>query len=70
MADLTLKMYPTFYEKSVEKGTLKPKIEKGLSYLFFLSLFRYLQEKLVNLSAGSLWRLYSGGSLWRLYTLD
>jgi len=31
---INIKIYPTFYEKSVENSTLKPQIEKGLCFVF------------------------------------
>ena len=50
-----MRIYPTFNEKSFEKGTFKPKIEKMSQLLFLLSLFRYLQEKnIANFSPSSL----------------
>ena len=33
--EYNVKIYPNFYEKSFIKGTLKPKIEKGLCYPLF-----------------------------------
>ena len=38
-----VKIYPTFYEKSFKKETLKPTP-------FLLSLFRYLQKKKLQIS--------------------
>ena len=45
-----MKFYPTFYEKSFKKGTVKPKIEKKVCYPFLLSLFRFLQGKKSQIS--------------------
>ena len=55
-----LKIYPSFYEKSFIKGTLKPKIEKELCYPFFTVFLQIFKEKkIANFSQSSLWRSYS-----------
>ena len=49
--EYNVKIYPNFYEKSFIKGTLKPKIEKGLCYpLFtdFVKIFAAYTLKIVG----------------------
>ena len=48
-----------FYEKSSEKSTLKPKIEKGLCYHFFTVFFHILQEKNLKYKLGKLLKIIS-----------
>ena len=41
-----MKIDLTFYEKSFKKGTLKPKVEKGLCYPFFTIFVQIFAEKI------------------------
>jgi len=43
--EYNVKIYPTCYEKSFKKGTLKPKTKNSFATPFLLSLFKYLRGR-------------------------